>query len=58
VLFFPIMLPVIIAASQSTAAILANRPFEEINSALGLMIFFDLIFLVVPALLFELVLEE
>ena len=58
VLFFPIMLPVIIAASQSTAAILTNRPFEEIGSALGLMFFFDLIFLVVPAMLFELVLEE
>lgn len=58
VLFFPIMLPVIIAASQSTAAILSNRPFEEIGNALGLMFFFDLIFGVVPAMLFELVLEE
>ncbi|OJW06341.1 MAG: hypothetical protein BGO39_26025 [Chloroflexi bacterium 54-19] len=58
VLFFPIMLPVIIAASQSTAAILSNRPFDEISSALGLMFFFDLIFAVVPGMLFELVLEE
>lgn len=58
VLFFPIMLPVIIAASQSTAAILNNRPFDEISSALGLMFFFDLIFAVVPGMLFELVLEE
>ncbi len=58
VLFFPIMLPVIIAAAQSTAAIVANRPFEELVSALGLMIFFDLIFFIVPILLFELVLEE
>ncbi len=58
VLFFPIMLPVIIAAVQSTAAILANRPFEEYGSALGLMFFFDCIFCAVPLLLFELVLEE
>ena len=58
VLFFPIMLPVIIAAAQSTAAILANRPFEETLSAVGLMSFFDVIFLLVPLLLFEMVLEE
>ncbi|HEX2909422.1 MAG TPA: heme exporter protein CcmB [Chloroflexia bacterium] len=58
VLFFPIMLPVIIAAAQSTAAIIANRPFEEVSGAFGLMLFFDCIFLVVPLLLFELVLEE
>lgn len=58
VLFFPIMLPVIIAAAQSTAAILANRPFSEYGSAFGLIAFFDIIFLIVPALLFELVLEE
>lgn len=58
VLFFPIMLPVIIAAAQSTAAILANRPFDEISPAIGLMVFFDIIFLIIPLLLFELVLEE
>jgi heme exporter protein B len=58
VLLFPIMLPVLIAAAQSTAAVLANRPFEEFGSALGLMAFFDAIFLIVPILLFELVLEE
>ncbi len=58
VLFFPIMLPVIIAAAQSTAALLAGRPFSEITEALGLMVFFDGVFLVLPLLLFELVLEE
>ncbi len=58
VLFFPIMLPVIIAAAQSTAAILANRPFTEISGMFGLMLVFDSVFLVVPLLLFELVLEE
>ncbi len=58
VLFFPIMLPVIIAAAQSTAAILANRPWEEISAMVGLMLVFDSVFLIVPLLLFELVLEE
>ena len=58
VLFFPIMLPVIIAAAQSTSAILADRPADEILSAIGLMAFFDFLFGVLPMLLFEFVLEE
>jgi heme exporter protein B len=58
VLFFPVMLPVIIAAAQATTAVLAVRPFSEISGQLQLIGFFDLIFLVVPVLLFELVIEE
>lgn len=58
VLFFPIMLPVIIAAAQATTAILANRPLEEYGAELGLMFFFDCIYLAIPLMLFELVMEE
>lgn len=58
VLFFPIMLPVIIAAAQATKAVLAERPFEEIAGQLQLMGVFDLIFFIVPVLIFELVIEE
>ncbi|MEI6045844.1 MAG: heme exporter protein CcmB [Chloroflexota bacterium] len=58
VLFFPVMLPVIIAAAQATSAVLANRPFGEISGQLQLIGIFDLVFLIVPLLLFELVIEE
>ncbi len=58
VLFFPIMLPVIIAAAQASAAVLANRPFSEVGSQLQLIAVFDIIFLIVPVFLFELVIEE
>lgn len=58
VLFFPIMLPVIIAAAQTTAAILNNRPWDEFWAALGLMFFFDCIYFAIPLVLFDLVIEE
>lgn len=58
VLFFPIMLPVIIAAAQATTAILASRPFDEVSGQLQLMAVFDLAFMVVPVLIFEMVIEE
>ena len=58
VLFFPIMLPVVIAAVQATAAVLANRPFEEVSGQLQFIGFFDIIFFILPLLLFELVIEE
>ncbi len=58
VLFFPIMLPVIIAAAQATTAVLANRPFEEVSGQLQFIGIFDTIFFILPILLFELVIEE
>jgi len=58
VLFFPIMLPVVIAAVQATAAVLANRPFKEVSGQLQFIGFFDIIFFILPLLLFELVIEE
>jgi heme exporter protein B len=58
VLFFPIMLPVIIAAANATSAVLANRPFDEVLGQLEFMAVFDIIFLVLPILLFELAVEE
>lgn len=58
VLFFSIMLPVIIAAANATAAVLANRPFDEISGQLQFIAVFDIIFFALPILLFELVVEE
>jgi heme exporter protein B len=58
VLFFPIMLPVIIAAAQATLAVLAARPFQEIVEQLQLIGVFDVVFFIVPLLIFELVIEE
>ena len=58
VLFFSIMLPVIIAAANATGVILANKPFGDIIGQLQFITFFDLIFLALPVMLFELVMEE
>jgi heme exporter protein B len=58
VIFFPIMLPVIIAAAQATTAILANRPWEEFGGQLQLIGLFDIAFMVIPVLVFEMVIEE
>jgi heme exporter protein B len=58
VLFFSIMLPVIIAAANATSAVLANKPFEDISGQLQFIGIFDIIFLALPVLLFELVVEE
>jgi heme exporter protein B len=58
VIFFPIMLPVIIAAAQATTAILANRPWEEVGGQLQLIGLFDIAFMVIPVLVFEMVIEE
>ncbi|MEI7555603.1 heme exporter protein CcmB [Candidatus Chlorohelix sp.] len=58
VLFFSIMLPVIIAAANATTALLSNRPIEDIAGQLQFIAIFDIIFLALPVLLFELVVEE
>lgn len=58
VLFFPIMLPVIIAAAQATTAILAERGFDEWGGQLQLIGVFDIAFAIVPVLVFEMVIEE
>lgn len=56
-ILFPIIVPVIIAAVESTAIVLGNQSIVELNSWLMLLIAYDIIFLVVPFALFDYVLE-
>ena len=58
ILFFPIVLPVVIGAVQSSSAVLDGESWSAISRWLQLVIAFDVIFLVVSSLVFEYVLEE
>ena len=57
IILFPIMVPVILGAVQATAAILSGSPLSEWFSWLKILAAFDAIYLVIPFLLFEYVLE-
>jgi heme exporter protein B len=57
-LFLPIASPVIIAAIKSSGIVLAGGSWNAILSWLGLIIAFDVIFLIVSPLVFEFVIEE
>ncbi len=58
VLLFPIVVPVIIAATKSMGQILDGRSFSEMVAWLRLLLAFDVIFTVIAFLGFEYVLEE
>ncbi|MFO8102057.1 MAG: heme exporter protein CcmB [Dehalococcoidia bacterium] len=58
VLFLPIIVPVIIAAVKATGLIIDGEAWGELMSWLQLILAFDIIFLVISALVFEFVIEE
>lgn len=58
ILLLPISVPVLIAATKSTAQILDGQPLSEIYPWLRLLLAFDVIFIVTALLSFEYVLEE
>ncbi len=58
ILFFPIVIPVVIAAVKATTAILDGGAGEGLSNWLSLLIAFDVIFAVISFLCFEYVLEE
>jgi heme exporter protein B len=58
ILFFPIVVPVIIAASEATGAILSNNITFEFARWLFLLVAFDLIFLVLSAMTFKFIINE
>jgi len=58
VLLFPICVPIILAATKSTAVLLDSQNTQDIGMWIRLLIGFDAIFLVVCFLLFDYVLEE
>jgi heme exporter protein B len=57
ILLFPMVVPVIIASVKATGAVLADQPLSTVSEWIILLITYDVIFLVVCFLTFELVLE-
>ena len=58
ILFFPIAAPIIISAVSASGLLLGGESWSSISSWLGIIIAFDVIFLVVPYLVFSFVIEE
>ena len=58
ILFFPIVIPIVIAAVKSTGQIFDGVSFDQSIPWINLMLAFDVIFLVVSFLSFEYVIEE
>ncbi|MBO8168600.1 MAG: heme exporter protein CcmB [Thermoanaerobacteraceae bacterium] len=57
IILFPVLVPVIIGAVESTATIFNQGAFEQIVGWVKLLAVYDVIFLVVPFILFDYVLE-
>ncbi len=57
ILLFPVVVPVVIAAVQLTAATLAGSSTASFAAWLRVLVVYDIIFLVVPFLLFDYLLE-
>lgn len=57
-LALPFFVPVVTAAAQSTAPLLAGRPVSEVASWLRILVAFDIIFLVACTLAFPYTLED
>ncbi len=58
VLFFPLVVPVIIAAVKATGRLIKGDPLLQLAGWLKLLTAFDIIFLVISFLTFEFVIEE
>ncbi len=58
ILFLPIVIPIIIAAVKASGMALAGAPWSDMSSWLGIIIAFDVVFLVVPILIFTYIIEE
>ncbi len=58
ILFFPLVVPVIIAAVKATGRVIKGDPMMQFAGWLKLLTAFDIIFLVISFLTFEFVIEE
>ena len=58
ILLLPVMVPVFVAGVALTAGIVDGRGLESVQQWLGILAAFDLMFLLVAYLLFDLILEE
>jgi heme exporter protein B len=58
ILLFPIAIPVLLAAVKASNGFLNGADFSEILAPLNLLIVYDLIFIALPLMFFEYVVEE
>ncbi|MCA1554711.1 MAG: heme exporter protein CcmB, partial [Chloroflexi bacterium] len=58
ILLLPLTVPLLLACIELTANALAGQPFENVRQWLGMLIAFDVIFMVVGVLTFEAVTQE
>lgn len=58
ILLLPVMVPVFVAGVAITAAVIDGRNLGSVGNWLGILVGFDLVFLVVAYLLFDIILEE
>ena len=58
ILFFPIVAPLIISAISASGLVLSGESWSSFSSWLGIIVAFDVIFLVVSYLVFSFVIEE
>ncbi len=58
ILLFPIAIPVLLASVKASGGFLNGAEFSEILAPLNLLIVYDLIFIAVPLMFFEYVVEE
>ncbi len=58
ILFFPIVAPLIISAVNASGLVLGGESWSSISSWLGIIVAFDIIFLVVSYLVFPFIIEE
>ncbi len=57
ILFFPIVVPVLISAVQASGVVFRAEPWGELIIWIGILLAFDVVFLIVSALAFEHVIE-
>lgn len=58
ILLFPIAIPVLIAAVKASGGFLAGDEFADIRPWLDLLVVYDILFVAVPYMLFDYVIEE
>jgi heme exporter protein B len=58
VLLIPVALPAVVGAVESTAAVFTNPPGEALGFWLRFLVVYNVIFVTLPFLLFDFVLEE
>jgi heme exporter protein B len=57
VLLFPVVLPLLIAAVQAAAGVLAEAPLADLAAPLALMVAYGVIFLIAGFLLYPVIVE-